>query len=252
MKQEYFADARLLVSRAQGQVNDLETEIKRFFADEPWTTIVEPNVERTEYVHKFRFTKLFDPGLKAIASEAANNLRHALDHVVAECTRLNGAQQIKGAYFPFGSTAAKLDEILTKKKLSRVPPEVLAYFRVLNPYKGGNDRLYALSQISGRNKHWSLTPVFTQTHGVKVIHPDGRQRMVKTSSWAASPEDYLELFTSAQPDENYHVSLLITVRFDDIDALDKAHPVAALRDLAGVVNDIINDCEAICQRLGLL
>lgn len=252
MTQEHFADAKLLVSRAQSQINDLDAGIKRFFADKPWTTIVEPNVEETEYVHKFRFTKLFDPALKVIAADAANNLRHSLDHVVAECTRLNGPQQIRGASFPFASTAARLEELLARKKLSRVPPEVLAYLRALNPYPGGNDRLYALSQISGRNKHWSLTPVFTQTHGIKVIHSDGRQWMVATDNWAAGPEDYLELFTSAQPNENYHVSILITVRFDDIDALNKAHPVSALRDLAGVVNDVINDCEAICHRLGLL
>jgi hypothetical protein len=46
--------------------------------------------------------------------------------------------------------------------------------------------------------------------------------------------------------------MLVTVGFKGIPALEGSHPVATLRYLAGVVNDVINDCEAICQQLGLL
>ncbi len=247
-----FEDARLLVDRAQGHIDELEVGIKGFFADEPWATIVEPNVEKTEYVYKFRPVQRFDPNLKTIAADAANNLRSALDHIASECAMLNGAENIKNIHFPFRPTAAELDKVIAGKDLRDVPSEVLAYFRALNPHKGGNDRLYALTQISARNKHWSLTPMFTNVHGIKVIHDDNRQRMVQTPHWPTSAEDDLVLFTSPNADEHYQLNILVTVRFDEINGLDKSHPVATLRYLAGVVNDVIDGCEAICQRLGLL
>ena len=53
-----FEGARLLVSRAQSHIDELEARIKQFFADQPWTTIVEPNFEKAEYVHKFTSVRL--------------------------------------------------------------------------------------------------------------------------------------------------------------------------------------------------
>ncbi len=252
MKQEYFADARLLVGNAQSHINNLEAGIKGFFADDPWTIVIEPNAEKTEYVYKFRLLKRFDPNLKTVAADAANNLRSALDHVASQCALLNGARDIKNIHFPFRSTAIELDEAIADKGLRDVPTDVLAYFRALNPHKGGNDRLHALTQMSARDKHWSLAPIFTSGHAIQIIHPDGTIWVIGTPDWPTSPEEDLILITSPKYDGNFQFTVLVTVRFDEIEGMAKGHPVTTLRYLAGVVNDVINDCEAICQRLGLL
>ena len=220
-----FEDARLLVSRAQSHIDELEARIKQFFADQPWTTIVEPNFEKAEYVHKFRPIKRFDPDLKTIAADGANNLRSALDHIASECAKLSGATNTKSLYFPFRRTAAELDKVIDGKDLRDVPSEIRAYFRALNPYKGGNDRLYALTQISARNKHWSLTPMFTNVRGIQITHPDNGTRMIETPHWPTGPEDDLVLFSSTEADENYHLSILANVGFDEIEGLNLAYPV---------------------------
>ncbi len=252
MKQEHFADARLLVSRAQSHIDELEAGIKRFLTDEPWTTIVEPNVEKAEYTHKLRLAKRFDPNLKTIAADAANNLRSALDHVASECGRLNGATNIKNIHFPFRPTIAEFQAALAHKSLKMIPSQILTYFGTLKPYKGGNDRLYMLTQISARNKHWSLTPMFADTHAIKIFFPDGDIRLVQTMGWSASPEKDVVLFTSPKPNENYEYHVSFTVYFDGVGLRPKPPPVPTLRYLAGMINDVINDCEIICQRLGLL
>lgn len=247
-----FEDARLLVGRAQSHIDELDREIERFLANEPWSTIIEPNVEKTEYTHKLRLAKRIDPNLKTVTADAANNLRSALDHVATECARLNGARNIKNIYFPFRPTAAELDAALADKNLMRVSSEILEYFRALNPYKGGNDRLYALTKISARNKHWSLTPIFTDTKAIKIFHPDGRIRLVQTMDWTTNPETDIVLFTSPKPNENYEYHVGFAVYFDGVDVRTKLPAVLTLRYLAGVVDDVVNDCEAICQRLGVL
>lgn len=247
-----FQDARSLVNRAKTHVDELDAGLDAFTDDNPWATLVEPNAEKTEYTHKLRLAKRINPRLKPIAADAANNLRSALDHVASECARLNGAGNVSNIHFPFRPTAADLDIAIADKRLRSVPPEILTYFRALDPYNGGNDRLYALTQISARNKHWSLTPMFTDAKGIKIFRADGGISFVQTTDWAACPEQDIVLFASAKPNENYEYHVGFVIYFDGIGVASKLPAMPTLRYLAGVVDDVVNDCEAICRNLGLL
>ena len=249
-----FDDPRLLVENAKGHIDRLEAGIQRFRANQAYTTFVEPNVEKTEYVHKLRLAGGPDRRLKAVAADAANNLRSALDHVASESARLNGASKITDIHFPFRATAAELELALAHKSLAKkVPAETLAYFRALKPYKGGNDRLYVLTQISNRNKHWSLTPMIHDTFAAKVFLPGGGERLVQTMDDAKRLINEVELFTSVERALNYRYTVLMNpeVYFDGVgDIRNPAVPL--LRHLSSVVEKVIDDCAAICQRLGLL
>ncbi len=247
-----FEDTRLLLEYAERHINGLKKSVQRFCQTKAWSIIVEPDVEVAEYTHKFRIAKRANPELKIGVYIAGNMLKDALDHIVAECARLNGSQFIKNAAFPFAGSAKKLNDRFDTKAMRKLPPEVLMFLRALDAYDGGNNRLHSLSHIAGRNRHWQLIPTFANLHGVKIHHSDGTNSIIQANEGSISPEGDLVLFTSPQSDIDYKLSLLVTVSFKGIPALEGSHPVATLRYLAGVVNDVINDCEAICQQLGLL
>lgn len=247
-----FEDAKLLLEYAERHINGLEQNIQRFCQTKAGSIIVEPDVEVAEYTHKFRIAKRANPELKIGVYIAGNMLKDALDHIVAECARLSGSQFIKNAVFPFAGSAERLDDRFERKTMRNLPLEILAFLRALDAYKGGNDSLHALSHIAGRNRHWQLIPTFANFHAVKIHRSDGTHSIVQANEGAVSPEGDLVLFTSPKPEIDYDLSMLVTVGFKGIPALEGHHPVATLRYLAGVVNDVINDCEAICQRLELL
>lgn len=250
-----FENAKLLLDSAKGHIDDLGVAINRFCSGDAWTIVVEPTPENTAYVHKFRAVATSDPSAKVLIHDAANKLKDTLDHVVAECARLNRghrAQAIKGVSFPFEGTAEKLDDRFDRKSMQAVPEEIRTYLRSLDTYRGGNDRLHMLSALSGTYKHWDLIPVMADLKAVKIIPADGPQKLIQTDDWPAGPGDELVLFTGPKPDIDYHVSLALTVQIQGHPVLNGCAPVPTLRHLADVADNVIEKCEGICEQLGLI
>ena len=255
MTEEAFEEARLLVRRARQHIDDLNSEFDRYITDEPWRGFCEPNAEGNEYIYRFGITKQLDPYLKTVAADAVNNLRSALDHIVAECARLNGAVHVERLYFPFASSSAELDQQLAGRKYRCLPPKVRDYIRGTAPNPEGDDRLYALTRISGGIKHWKLMPVSVGVRAVKFRAPDGQIKLIQTDEWAQNPRGNITLFTSSNPNEQYNLEILTKKGFDAEVVFNGATgPYGShwLGNLADLIERAIDDCEVILRELGLI
>lgn len=153
-----FEEAHLLNQRARELSRELATLAKEFFDTEPYTQRTDVDRKSGEHIHKIAMTRQLPKRLTPIAADAINNLRSALDHaVVASCIELN-VVRASTTYFPFAGDEAQLDNAI-KGRCKNVPKGLVDLFRSFKPYKGGNDLLYAISALSGSNKHQKLVAI---------------------------------------------------------------------------------------------
>jgi hypothetical protein len=92
-----------------------------------------------------------------IAGDAIQNLVSALDHLAYQLVMVgsnDNPPNRKWIYFPIADDAAKYES----KKLIRIEgarESAIKAIDALKPYKGGNDRLWALYRLNSIDKHVS-------------------------------------------------------------------------------------------------
>lgn len=248
-------DARLLVERANEQIVEFKALLKAFLDNEAWTPKIDFDVETGTYTHKLIIGGQPNRRTKAVAKDAWDNLRSALDHLNAACARLGGSEgHDNGAHFPFVRKGEDLASEM-KRKCRNVPQVVLDYFASLRPYPGGDDRLYALSNIRNSNQHWRLRSAILTVIGVEVvwIRP-GQKWEYKVIDVAAEPSTMheIELFTSSNGTRDYHLQFMINVSFEDMEVFGSYDAGSVLDELSNKVTDIINHTETILRSEGLM
>jgi hypothetical protein len=143
-----FFSAKLRLSRANEHLDQLESQIVKFFAENTGDRVSEPDVDGIHTVHKIRFGSL-PVEWSLLATEIIEHTRSSLDHAVY-ATRTQPVTEL--ATFPFAKTAADL--INRVKGLARdTPPEIQALLRRFNCYRGGNDFMHALNDLCNASKH---------------------------------------------------------------------------------------------------
>ncbi len=156
MTQKPFDSAKLLLDRAREHREEFRRRSEAWQNSNPYTTIIEFDVDRGQYVRKARFPKGLPGFLFPVAADAFNNLRHTLDHAIcASAAAKDPATDLTGIGFAFGRTEAAFERHLatTRKKVAH---QIVTTMRALKPYKGGNDRLSGLSALTNANKHRNL------------------------------------------------------------------------------------------------
>jgi len=112
---------------------------------------------------------------EAIAADIANNLVHALDHVVAACVRINGLPNTRDFYYPlvdevtfktakFKKRMAKLEE-----KVGPIYAAALERMRLKAAHQ--LPHLLAIKALSNSCKHWELAPMGAAGFGVAFDLP---------------------------------------------------------------------------------
>src|SRR5205085_4950693 len=128
-----------------------------FLNDEDGYAIVtERDADGTYDLIKFKLRKAFPLTIRGHASDAANNLRSALDKTICTIFDLKGLPTYR-TYFPIGRDSNNFEKTLNGWR-GQLPQEISDLIRGLKPYKGGNNTLWALNALSGTNKHGILRP----------------------------------------------------------------------------------------------
>ncbi len=104
-------------------------------------------------------------GVPLMIGDVVHNLRSALDLMMYEMVALTGTPPSDNLYFPFRSTAKRLEEAVRDPEVQRLGPSVINLIvNEIKPYPesaGGNGRLYALHQLDIMDKHKLLIPAIT-------------------------------------------------------------------------------------------
>jgi hypothetical protein len=152
-----FYSANVRIARAEKHLKDLEAQIDGFFGEKPYTRVVDPDPNGTHEIHKIRLTKPFPIGWRILATEIIEHLRASLDHATWATAYLKTANpDIGQTAFPFAGTLADLDDSM-RRRSKNVPAEIQAILRTFQPYKGGNDYLFALNDMCNLSKHSLIT-----------------------------------------------------------------------------------------------
>ncbi len=161
-----FESSRYSIEHAKRHISQLEREIGAFVKSRPYTQVVETNAKGTEDSYKIKLTKPLPAALPGIAFDSANNLRSALDqagYAVATAAGKRG----RDAKFPFGDTLAEVQSRV-KRGSKDIPKEVFDIMVARQPYKGGNNLLWALNKLANTNKHEVIVPMVLATGNMHV------------------------------------------------------------------------------------
>lgn len=153
-----FESPKLLLARAKENAADFKARLEAFGKTNPWEIVSDPDLKTGEQIIKARLTNPLPANLRAVFSDAVNNLRHALDQAVnSAAIEIRGGQA--NCYFPFGRDAADFATIYASKRYKTVPVELRAFLDNLKPYSGGDELLCGLNRITGPNKHQAMLTI---------------------------------------------------------------------------------------------
>src|SRR5208282_3193026 len=157
---DYFEQPKLLIGNAREHLHHLIVESKAFFDRNKYAVVTDTDSDIGEKIYKARLTFRLPGKLPVIVFDVLNNLRAALDQAL--CASIL-ALDVKGVrldhiHFPFADCAANLESAI-KGRCKNVPAEIVMVMRSFEPYKGGNDLLWALSRHSATNRHQRLVAI---------------------------------------------------------------------------------------------
>lgn len=244
-------NSRYSIDHAKRRINELEVEIATFYRSNPYSTVVEQDPDGRYDIYKARLTKNLPVGIPGTAFDALTNLRSALDqagYAVARAANTKG----RDAKFPFGDNET---EVRSRKRgqSKDIPEGIFDVMVGLQPYKGGNDLLWALNKACNSNKHEIVIPV-------GVVGGPGFPRMpvyfgnaeiFPYPRWDRTKNEIeLSRFPRGATPE-YKFPLRSNVAFGNIEIIDGKPLTPTLNAMASVVESGLMAIEGEARRLGL-
>jgi hypothetical protein len=168
-----FKDARLKAQWAKCRIRELFAEYRALLNSDLAPLVVEDDFESGQQrVKAVRITE-FPPSIPLIVGDAVHNLRTAFDYIMVTIT---GDDQMA---LPIGKTR---DDIVSKSKHYRtiqitVPQLATFILDEIQPYRGGQFRLWELSELDRIDKHRLILPTTNETHrlGVRLEDQSGER-----------------------------------------------------------------------------
>jgi hypothetical protein len=203
-----FYSAKLRIRRAQEHFDDLKAQISSFFAEKPYTRIVEPDPNGTHEIHKIRLTKRFPLRWRILATEVIEHLRATLDHATWATAYLRtGNPNVEYGLFPFSNNATNFENRM--RGLSKdCPPEIQALLRTFEPYKGGNDLLYMLNDMCNLSKHALIAFIGAANTNVQITGKGwtGPLEVFETAVWDRAKHEIPYLRVQRSPFNTRQIS----------------------------------------------
>jgi hypothetical protein len=249
-----FDSSKCKVARGKHHISDFERQSVEFFATNPYRQIVEIDPNTAEEIHKVKLVKPIPVALPAIASDAVNNLRSALDHVLYGVKLAAGIiTEGNRAYFPFSNNVVEFNNTVNGR-CKGLPEEITQLISEFKGYKGGNNLLWALNELSNTDKHGGfICPValanssFTLKRGTF-----NGLRSFSVTVWNRTKNE-MELFRlqkGGTAKVDFKFTKYISIR--DVEFVDGKPADAVLNEFVRIVERIIMAIEAESRRIGLI
>lgn len=215
-----------------------------FVKTKPYTLITESHGD--ELLHIAILTAL-PVGFRIAIAQPINNLRAALDlgwHSLLTLT--DTIKSTDEAPFPFADNLTKFESKFNRG-FKNYPHEIKTLARAFQPYKRGDNLLWALNRICAGNKHRMLAPVsILETKGFLW------DRRVPCPSWDRRENEIARFITF--PNENFddYIDVTFDIAFDDVDIVQGQPVLTVLNTLSDKVYNILLALEAEAIRLGCI
>jgi hypothetical protein len=252
---DIFASSKICLSRAKEHIIELEKRIKTFFDAKPYTSVIETDPDGIQEIHKVKFTRHLPDNLSAVTADTVNNLLSALDQSWYAVAVASGAVKPGGgkAYFPFADSVSEFESKI-QRGCKNIPQDILALLRSFQPYKGGNDLLWALNRVCAANKHYMLAPTGVLTYidfpHVKCIGT-GKADIIRPW-WDRRTNEIVYFIRDLRNRIKYKINLSFDIAFDEVEIISGKSALAILKNMTAIVERILLAIEAETRRLGFI
>jgi hypothetical protein len=138
-----------------------------------------------------------------------------------------------------------------KGRCKNIPEQIYPFFRALQPYKGGNDLLWALNDVCVRDKHKLLTATGTAAwrhharfEGTAVFS------MPADHIWDRTKQEMVLLTVRPEGIGQYDFKFTLFIAFNEIPVIDGQPVDTVLNKMTSIVEGVLLGIEAECRRLG--
>lgn len=247
----FFSPERRLI-RAYAHISELDREIRRFFDSRPHSVVVEHDPDGLHEIHKIKPTKPIPLDWSDIAFDALVNLRSALDQIGYAAAAASGSVSPTRAAFIVRNSETEFEKAIVKGKLcSDIPPEVVAIFRGLKPYKTGDNAIWALNKLRN-SAHTRLIAVDASMSHVMVKHDPPQMPLGIRAKWDSSKNEIVFARGPRGHRWNCGVQPSFVVGFDEISVTGRTQAVAQLNSMADQVTRTLRAAYDECTRLGFI
>jgi len=252
---DLFTHSKRRIARAREHIANLDIETKAFFESKPWTSVNEPNPDKPdEILGKIRFTSRFPDNVFNLGEESIEGLRAALDKCAFATA---GNPSSKSAYFPIADSAGQLEtEVIGRGRCKDIPPDILTFFRAFQPYKGGNNLVWALNKARQPSIHGLFSIAAAYPAGSARLRVTGRitsgPSVIVDPAWNRDKNEIAFFKVGAGSEFEYNLDFSLYVAFNEPDVIRGSALVPTLSAMASEVERIVLATETECLRLGLI
>lgn len=249
-----FYGPKRRISRAKDQFTQFNSAWSAFIARNPWTHLVEPKAGSLLLEHKIKLTEPLPELLSDISFEMLGNLRSALDLSAAESARLGGVTNPKRAHFPIAPDAAKLEtDVIGRGRCKDVPADIVALFRALQPYRAGNNAIWALNELCNGEKHSMLVPHAVTADSMRInFQGSGKHLEITRPLWDTSKDEIIFAVTDRDYAGSYDYNVTTFIAFGKIDDLKAVPAQNVLARILTEVDAAVSATENKCREIGIL
>jgi hypothetical protein len=250
-----FYSAQLRLLRAEEHLNDLEAQIRAFFAEQPHTIVAEPDPDGAHEIYKLKFTKRFPFRWRILATEIIEHARSSLDHAAFAChLAARGDPNCRYVSFPFGKTPNDFETAI-KGRSKDLTTEIKARLRLFNCYEGGNDLLYALNNLANLSKHALIAFVAGSTLDFQITGGAGPFSLVgiqmnNAIRWDAAKNEIVYARAKKGSHFEHQIKFTAFVAIQEKELTSAEPAVDILRAMLGEVCAVTTGLDAECTRLG--
>lgn len=159
---------RLKIERANAHISEVRERVVKFLAANPCEMFKDVGPGDAEECFKVRATGETPGEIAVICGEIIYGLRSALDQLACALATQNGHSDVRGTYFPFAGSKEEFEAPVNRKKTSKLSTAAVSLIDSLQPYKGGNDLLWALNTLGNTDKHQMLIPMAAANLGARL------------------------------------------------------------------------------------
>jgi hypothetical protein len=251
-KPDPFESPKRQLRRGKRDVERLKKRFDTFLKNVRHTKVSEIDPKTGETVIKMRFNRRIPKSFSDTAYTVIDALRSALDQTGYAAAIASGKTDPKYTQFPIGNDLAGLKTGI-KGRCKHLPPEIVTLFRSFDPYKGGNDTLWALNKLR-HSFHTAIIPNTLTTGGMHLRDVRITQGPVSipTPVWDSAKNEIAFLRLGPGAVAHYNLAVALTISFDKIEFLQQRPIFGVLREMAAEVERVLTATEAECRRLGWL
>jgi hypothetical protein len=223
-------DAYAAADWAIAHLEGFQQRLKAWINGPPYSLIEEPHPEMGKKLIKLRIDSPLPLIFSAEVGAIINAVRTSLDLLASALARRNRKKPSADRHFPIYPTLYDfIDPLNVAKREQWLPDSARGIIENLKPYRGGNDRLFALHHFDVIRKHERLLAVRISPTSISAS-PRARAEGLKFPSfWAGFDNNTVIAWTAIDATDS-ELQLAVDVTFNEGDLVANEPVGQALRD----------------------